>query len=95
MICCAYVSREGVETTPNSLREHLKKLVPNYMFPVRWMPYDTLPKNANGKIDRPRLKERFLQNEKGQSGPKSASTSSGDGTSEGSIPTLNRAISKA
>jgi amino acid adenylation domain-containing protein len=75
MICCAYVGREQVEVTLNSLREHLKKLVPNYMFPVRWMPYDALPKNANGKIDRPRLKERFLQNELGQSGYQTASTS--------------------
>jgi amino acid adenylation domain-containing protein len=95
MICCAYVGREGVEATPNSLREHLKKLVPNYMFPVRWMPCDALPKNANGKIDRPRLKERFLQNELGQSGPKSASTSSGDGTPEDSTQPLNQATSKA
>ena len=74
MICCAYVGREGAEVTLNSLREHLKKLVPTYMFPVRWMPYDALPKNANGKIDRPRLKERFLQNEVGPSGAKTAST---------------------
>jgi acyl-coenzyme A synthetase/AMP-(fatty) acid ligase len=67
MICCAYVNRAAEEVTPNHLREHLKKLVPNYMFPVRWMAYDVLPKNANGKIDRPRLKERFLQAEQGQS----------------------------
>jgi amino acid adenylation domain-containing protein len=69
MICCAYVGRSGDEVTPNHLREHLKKLVPSYMFPVRWMSYDVLPKNANGKIDRPRLKERFLQAELGQSAP--------------------------
>ena len=94
MICCAYVAREAVEVTPNSLREHLKKLVPNYMFPVRWMPYDALPKNANGKIDRPRLKERFLQNELEQSGPKSASTSSAEGTPESSTRTPNQATSK-
>ncbi len=94
MICCAYVGREATEVTPNSLREHLKKLVPNYMFPVRWMPYDALPKNANGKIDRPRLKERFLQNELEPSGPKSASTSSAEGTPESSTRTPNQATSK-
>jgi len=27
------------------------------------MAFDTLPKNSNGKIDRPRLKERFTLNE--------------------------------
>lgn len=94
MICCAYVGRDTAEVTPNSLREHLKKLVPNYMFPVRWMPYDALPKNANGKIDRPRLKERFLQNELEQSGPKSASTSSGEGTREGATMPPNRTTSQ-
>ena len=67
MICCAYVARGGLDVSPNDLREHLKKLVPNYMLPVRWMSYDVLPKNANGKIDRPCLKDRFLQAEEGQS----------------------------
>jgi amino acid adenylation domain-containing protein len=63
MICCAYVVRTGDEVNLTLLREHLKKLVPSYMFPARWIAYDVLPKNANGKIDRPRLKDRFLQNE--------------------------------
>jgi amino acid adenylation domain-containing protein len=66
MICCAYVPSQAAEATPNVLRERLKKLIPNYMFPVRWAAYEALPKNANGKIDRPRLKERFLQGELGQ-----------------------------
>jgi hypothetical protein len=30
------------------------------MLPSRWTRYDSLPKNANGKIDRPRLKNAFL-----------------------------------
>jgi amino acid adenylation domain-containing protein len=63
MICCAYVVRAGDDVNLTLLREHLKKLVPSYMFPARWMAYDVLPKNANGKIDRPGLKERFIQNE--------------------------------
>jgi amino acid adenylation domain-containing protein len=67
MICCAYAGRGGAEVTPNSLREHLKKIIPSYMFPVRWMSYDVLPKNSNGKIDRPRLKERFFRAELKQS----------------------------
>lgn len=72
MICCAYVSRGEAQVTPNYLREHLKKVVPNYMFPVRWMSYEVLPKNANGKIDRPRLKERFFQAELEQSVPEAS-----------------------
>ena len=33
------------------------------MMPARWTAYEALPKNANGKIDRPRLKEAFARNE--------------------------------
>jgi amino acid adenylation domain-containing protein len=76
MICCAYAGRGGAEVTPNSLREHLKKLVPSYMFPVRWMSYDVLPKNSNGKIDRPRLKERFFRAELKQSATEATPASS-------------------
>lgn len=60
MICCAYASRGQIGLTPTLLRNHLEKLLPSYMLPVRWMQCPTLPKNANGKIDRPRLKEHFL-----------------------------------
>ncbi len=64
MICCAYVPRNGVHVTQAFLRKHLEKLVPGYMLPVRWMQYPALPKNANGKIDRPRLKEWFCAAER-------------------------------
>jgi amino acid adenylation domain-containing protein len=74
MICCAYVAREGGATTVIELREHLKKLVPNYMMPARWMAYAALPKNANGKIDRPRLKDAFARNEGETQAPASPST---------------------
>jgi amino acid adenylation domain-containing protein len=95
MICCAYVVRNGLDVTPNSLREHLKKLIPNYMFPVRWTLYEVLPKNANGKIDRPLLKQRFLQNELDSSGPKTASTSSaGDEGQEITKPSFEPKTSK-
>jgi amino acid adenylation domain-containing protein len=63
MICAAYVVRAGEQATLGDLRDHLKKLVPNYMMPARWTAYQALPKNANGKIDRPRLKDAFARNE--------------------------------
>jgi acyl-coenzyme A synthetase/AMP-(fatty) acid ligase len=63
MICAAYVVRAGEQATLAELREHLKKLVPSYMMPARWTAYEALPKNANGKIDRPRLKDAFARNE--------------------------------
>jgi amino acid adenylation domain-containing protein len=74
MICCAYVVRAGDDVNLALLREHLKKLVPSYMFPARSMAYDALPKNANGKIDRPRLKERFIQNEAEPTAPEPPTT---------------------
>jgi len=63
MICCAYVARQGASVNHSMLRNHLEKLVPAYMLPVRWMPFPALPKNANGKIDRSRLKDLFLATE--------------------------------
>jgi non-ribosomal peptide synthetase component F len=59
MICCAYVPQPNAQVTPNTLREKLSKLLPNYMLPLKWMAFDKLPQNANNKIDRPKLKERF------------------------------------
>lgn len=55
-ICCAYVAAEG-EVTTARLRMKLKKVLPGYMLPWHWMAFDELPKNANGKIDRRRIKE--------------------------------------
>jgi amino acid adenylation domain-containing protein len=60
LICCAYVPSPDNDVSPESLRRGLAELVPGYMLPARWMRYDVLPKNANGKFDRPRLKEGFL-----------------------------------
>ena len=59
LICCAYVPAEK-DVSTNSLRKSLSELVPGYMLPARWMRYDALPKNDNGKIDRQRLRNAFL-----------------------------------
>ena len=32
-----------------------------YMLPARWLALDALPKNQNGKTDRPALRERFRE----------------------------------
>jgi amino acid adenylation domain-containing protein len=63
LICCAYVQQPGSRSTPSSLRKELGEHVPSYMIPARWIASPSLPKNANGKIDRPKLKELFLQAE--------------------------------
>src|SRR5216117_3855320 len=59
MICCAYVPRPGAAVTPLSLRTALGRLLPAYMMPTHWKAYERLARNANGKIDRRRIKEEW------------------------------------
>jgi amino acid adenylation domain-containing protein len=59
-ICCAYSVADGAELPVADMRKHVTALIPRYMLPARWDVLDTLPKNVNGKIDRPALRERFL-----------------------------------
>jgi len=40
---------------------------PACMLPVRWLACEALPRNANGKVDRPRLRSAFLEGESRQS----------------------------
>jgi amino acid adenylation domain-containing protein len=58
-ICCAYSVRQGADTSDARLRKTLARLLPSYMLPARWLSLEQLPKNANGKIDRPTLKDWF------------------------------------
>lgn len=65
VLCCAYVPAPGAPITPLSIKKHLGQVLPGYMVPTRWMTLGTLPLNANGKIDRRRLKEDFRAQEAG------------------------------
>lgn len=60
-ICCAYVPAPGRRVKASGLRSEVASLLPGYMIPARWMPFRELPKNANGKIDRRRLKEMMQE----------------------------------
>jgi amino acid adenylation domain-containing protein len=64
LICCAFVPVEAARVTIITLREALRRALPHYMLPGRWLSLDRLPKNTNGKIDRPLLKELFRRNAK-------------------------------
>jgi acyl-coenzyme A synthetase/AMP-(fatty) acid ligase len=59
LICCAYVPASDIGVSMKNLRKGLAGLLPAHMLPARWMRYDVLPKNDNGKIDRPRLRDGF------------------------------------
>lgn len=63
LICCSYVTFPGSSVTPAALRKELGKALPSYMIPSSWMAMERLPKNGNGKIDRRKLKEAFLDHE--------------------------------
>jgi len=58
-ICAAYAADGDVE--PPALRRALSDVLPAYMMPARWLSLDALPKNQNGKIDRPLLRELFAR----------------------------------
>jgi amino acid adenylation domain-containing protein len=60
-ICCAYVPSVDEPLEPAGLRLELGRLLPAYMLPTRWASLERLPRNANGKIDRPRLRELFAE----------------------------------
>jgi acyl-CoA synthetase (AMP-forming)/AMP-acid ligase II len=53
------VAGEGAAVTPALLRRELGRLVPAYMLPARWRALDEFPRNANGKVDRRKLREMF------------------------------------
>jgi len=60
-ICCAYAPLPGADSDPATLRQALGKSLPSYMLPSRWMNFERLPQNANGKIDRRALRDQFQQ----------------------------------
>ncbi|HEY1266889.1 MAG TPA: amino acid adenylation domain-containing protein [Candidatus Binatia bacterium] len=62
-VCCAYVPLAGECAGPLTLRKELSRLLPSYMLPTHWLEFDSLPKNANGKIDRRKLVEEFKNHE--------------------------------
>src|SRR5438552_15187633 len=63
VICCAYVPRPAVSVTPAVVRKELARVLPSPMLPSRWMAFERLPRNANGKFDRRQLQEAFTNDE--------------------------------
>lgn len=56
-IGCAYALARDRSASSRDLRRELARSLPRYMLPTRWLELEELPKNVNGKIDRPRLRE--------------------------------------
>lgn len=66
--CCLYNTKmsmivlflEGVRLTRSEVNERLADMLPHYMLPSKVVCMDKLPLNANGKIDRVKLKEDYI-----------------------------------
>lgn len=63
LICCVYSpsSTAPPMPMPAAVKKALRKKLPSHMLPSRWIVSEQLPKNINGKIDRPLLKEWFMR----------------------------------
>lgn len=64
MCCCLYDDRHNrivlfldKELSKNDINTNLRKMIPEYMLPGKVIYMETFPLNANGKIDRIKLKE--------------------------------------
>ncbi|MGM0576158.1 MAG: amino acid adenylation domain-containing protein [Myxococcota bacterium] len=66
-IAAAYSPKNG-GVSPSTIRQALLERIPRYMLPTRWMEMERLPRNANGKIDRRTLTERFRDREASPAG---------------------------
>jgi amino acid adenylation domain-containing protein len=58
-ICCAYVPFANAGLSVAAIKQQLAKALPRYMIPVRWMALEAMPRNRNGKTDRPLLTQWF------------------------------------
>ncbi len=49
------VPAAGAKVKANELRDHVRKSLPDYMVPAQFVPIDSIPVTANGKVDRAAL----------------------------------------
>ncbi len=54
-----YQARQNLET---AIIHHLQETLPKYMFPNLFHHLEHMPENSHGKIDRPLLKQKYIEN---------------------------------
>ena len=85
IICCAYVPSAGSCTLSAALCSKLRTLLPSYMIPARWLRFDRLPTNGNGKIDRRRLTE-ILAEQNQLAGPTLEADTDSNASDDAEVP---------
>jgi acyl-CoA ligase (AMP-forming) (exosortase A-associated) len=60
-VCAVVVPAPGRALEAKEVLEHCKKTMPNYMIPQVVEIRDSLPRNANGKLDRPAIKKQVYE----------------------------------
>jgi amino acid adenylation domain-containing protein len=65
-LVASVVWRPGAEGEVRDLREHLRRLLPDYLVPAAWQVLDALPRLPNGKVDRARLPEPAAERSEGR-----------------------------
>jgi acyl-CoA synthetase (AMP-forming)/AMP-acid ligase II len=62
------VVARGDGSPEDALRERLRRALPSFMQPMRYVWRETLPRNPNGKLDRSGLKAELFGRDEGKSG---------------------------
>ena len=57
-IILVYEAKNSV--SPREIREGIGNILPKYMLPTEFYQVEKMPRNPNGKIDRAKLKKRFV-----------------------------------
>ncbi|MEO1998551.1 MAG: amino acid adenylation domain-containing protein [Planctomycetaceae bacterium] len=86
-ICCAYVAAADGDVSIPHIRRSLTQSLPRYMLPQFWLSFEQLPKNANGKIHRPRLQELFEAQRAERVQTSTGQTSSPANNTQTAVPT--------
>ncbi len=59
-ICLFYALADGCEWDRKELKHRLRDQLSDYMLPAKFFALDSMPRNANGKVDRMQLKEEYF-----------------------------------
>ena len=59
IVVAGLVLNEGLETLPETFEPWLKKLLPNFQWPRKYLLLKDLPRNVMGKVTKKELQKQF------------------------------------